>query len=79
MMFKSAKPARDPFTFSLTGMAAINTHAIPAVVANNTINEAWNRRLDAGEQGTSRPTQLVARIEELLARYFAPCECHSAC
>ena len=48
-MFDKAKPARDAFTFSLGGMAAINSYAIAPIIANDRINKAWDRRFSGPE------------------------------
>ncbi len=55
-MLEKAKPARDPFTFSLGGMAAINSYAIAPIVANDRINKAWDRRL-AGKDQPEEPRE----------------------
>ncbi len=74
-MFEQAKPARDAFTFSLGGMAAINSYALPPIVANDGINQALDRRL--AERKSNRETRrpLVLKVEDALARYFAPSSC----
>lgn len=74
-MFEQAKPVTDAFTFSLGGMAAINSYALPPVVANDGINQAIDRRLaeQDGNRRTRRP--LVLKVEDVLARYFAPSSC----
>ena len=75
MMFDTARPARDAFTFSLNGMAAINSYAIAPAVSDDCINRAWDRRLAGSHQD---PMRLVLRIEDALARYFAPGYCNEA-
>ena len=79
-MFVSAKPA-DAFTFSLGGVAAVNSHAIVPALANNQINRAWDQRLgqpadnpaDNGEPRLEdQPETTIREIEDFLARYFAP-------
>jgi hypothetical protein len=75
MMFDIARPGRDAFTFSLSGMAAINSYAIAPAVPNDCINRAWDRRLAGAGQDSMR---LVLRIEDALARYFAPGHCKEA-
>ena len=74
-MFEQAKPVTDAFTFSLGGMAAINSYANPPVVANDGINQALDRRL--AEQNSNRDNQrtLIFKIEDALARFFAPSSC----
>ena len=74
-MFDTARPARDAFTFSLSGMAAINSYTIAPAVPNDCINRAWDRRLAGADQDSVR---LVLRIEDALARYFAPGFCNEA-
>ena len=54
-MFEKAKPARDAFTFSLGGMAAINSYAIAPIIANDRINKAWDRRLAGQEPANDAP------------------------
>lgn len=60
-MLDKAKPARDPFTFSLGGMAAINSYAIAPIVANDRINKAWDRRL-AGKDQAEEPREGQLRL-----------------
>lgn len=50
-MFNKAKPARDPFAFSLGGMAAVNSFAIAQVVADDRINKAWDERFRRDPSG----------------------------
>ena len=70
-MFNSAKPARDKFTFSLDGMAAINSFAVTTVVPNDRINRAWDERLSNTAQAESdrksRPRRALW-LDALLAR-----------
>ncbi len=77
-MFEKAKPVRDTFTFSLSGMAAINSFAIPPVVADDGINEALDRRLANKSQARDSQLSLVQRLEDALARYFVPGRCEEA-
>lgn len=73
-MYFSAKPARDEFTFSLQGMAAVNSFVFPPAISSDGINRAWDARLGhrpAGED-RSRRARTVRRVETFLARYFAP-------
>ena len=44
-MFNKAKPARDPFAFSLGGMAAIKSFAIAPIVADDRINKIRDERI----------------------------------
>ena len=48
-MFEKAKPARDAFTFSLGGMAAINSYAITPIIADDRINKAWDQRFSGSD------------------------------
>jgi len=50
-MFNKAKPARDPFAFSLGGMAAIKSFAIAPIVADDRINKAWDERFRRDQSG----------------------------
>jgi hypothetical protein len=50
-MFNKAKPARDPFAFSLGGLAAVNSFAIAPVVADDRINKAWDERFRRDQTG----------------------------
>lgn len=70
-MFNSAKPARDRFTFSLDGMAAINSFAVTPVVPNDRINRAWDERLSKVAPEQESRSSLPKRplwIAALLAR-----------
>ena len=51
-MFNKAKPARDPFAFSLGGMAAIKSFAIAPTVADDRINKVWDERFRRDQSGT---------------------------
>lgn len=51
-MFNNAKPARDPFAFSLGGMAAIKSFAIAPIVADDRINRVWDERFRRDQSGT---------------------------
>ena len=53
-MFKKAKPARDPFAFSLGGMAAIKSFVIVPVVADDRINKAWDERFRRDQSGADK-------------------------
>lgn len=77
-MFEKANPARDPFTFSLRGMAAINSYAVATVVANDQINKARDRRLARSDQHRQTRPDLAMQVEAVLARYFAPGRCQQA-
>jgi hypothetical protein len=50
-MFNKAKPARDPFAFSLGGMAAIKSFVIAPIVADDRINKAWDERFRRDQSG----------------------------
>lgn len=68
-MYAKANPARDRFTFSLGGMAAISSHALAPAVAADEINKAWDERLR--REPIDQP-DTAREIEAVLARYFAP-------
>lgn len=74
-MSAKAKPARDPFTFSLRGVAAINSYAPALAIADDRINRAWDERL--GKDLEDQPA-MTREIEDFLARYFAPGRCREA-
>ena len=44
-MIHKARPVRDPFTFSLGGMATIASCVAAPAVADDRINKAWDERL----------------------------------
>ncbi len=69
-MLVTAKSRRDPFTFSLGGMAGINSYAFVPAIPDNRINQ----RLDAKfrqEPLQTEPSPLTLKIENALARFFA--------
>ena len=76
-MHFEAKPSRDEFTFSLQGMATVNSFAFPPAISQQGINREWDARLGAsrerGEAGLR--ADLARRLERFLARYFAPGAC----
>jgi hypothetical protein len=74
-MFEKAKSGRDAFTFSLQGMTTIASFTLAPAIADDQINQAWSRRL---EGATTRQRNTVRRIEDFLARYFAPGCCQAA-
>ena len=62
-------PVRDPFAFSLGGVASINSHALVPAVADDNL-----RRIPAtpaSSNSGSRPKR-IHEVEDFLARYFAP-------
>lgn len=79
-MYYHAESARDPFTFSLRGMAAINPYGIVPAVDSDGINRAWRARLTYTGQAAigKEERQFTRRVESLLARYFAPGCCDAA-
>lgn len=73
-MYFGAKPARDPFTFSLQGMAAVGSFVFVPAIPHDAINKAWDarlRRAPATRARNPRPSR-VRQMEAFLARYFAP-------
>jgi len=76
-MHTQVKPARDEFTFSLQGMAAVNSFVFSPAIPHDGINRAWDARLGgtAVARGGSAPAGKSLRIEAFLARYFAPGHC----
>ncbi|MEM8681982.1 MAG: hypothetical protein AAGF72_01045 [Pseudomonadota bacterium] len=67
--------ARDPFAFSLGGMASINAYAFVPAIADNVLTSAPESA--PNEDPPSRGTR-IRRFEDLLARYFAPGCCETA-
>jgi hypothetical protein len=74
-MFMKANSGRDAFTFSLRGMRAIASFTAMPVIADDRINRMIGQRL-AGRQEDQPDT--ARRIEDFLARYFAPGCCRQA-
>jgi len=68
-MFKKARSGRDAFTFSLQGMTTIASFTLAPAIADDQFNQAWERRSDGA---STRHRKAVHRIEDFLARYFAP-------
>lgn len=74
-MFGKAKSGRDAFTFSLKGLTTIASFTIAPAVADDYLNKVWSEKLSkprADKPGITR------RIEDALARYFAPGRCPAA-
>ena len=71
-MFEKATSGRDAFTFSLHGMKTIASFAAAPAIAQDQINKARDERL--ARQPEHR-VDMTLRIEDFLARYFAPCGC----
>lgn len=69
-MRSNTKLVRDPFTFSLRGVRAVNSHSPMPVMADNGINRAWDTRLRRLPRADRAPA--TRQIETVLARYFAP-------
>jgi len=76
-MHEQHHPGRDRYTLSLGGVAAINTYVMAPAIDQEGINEAWDARLSGGRQvSPAEPApELVRKLENLLARYFAPGRC----
>ena len=62
-------PVRDPFAFSLGGVASINSHALVPAVADNQLHGIPAR--PASPTDGSRSKRIHA-VEDFLARHFAP-------
>lgn len=79
-MNSNTRPDRDPFSFSLRGIRAVNSHAIVPAVADGGIHSSQGARpacRHAPAQDDRR--SVVARqVEAVLARYFAHGCCTSA-
>ena len=74
-MYRKAGSGRDAFTFSLHGRTAIASFTGMPVIADNRINIMIGQRL-AGGEGNRRDA--ARRIEDFLARYFAPGCCQQS-
>jgi hypothetical protein len=74
------KIVRDPFTFSLRGTRAANAYVPVPAIADDRVNRSWDARLGRASRdrrGFGQPPA-VHRIENLLARYFAPGCCDAS-
>lgn len=74
-MIEKARSGRDAFAFSLKGMTTIASFTIAPAVADDCLNRAWSEKL--GKPRTDG-RGLTRRIEDALARYFAPGCCQAA-
>ena len=74
-MFMKANSGRDAFTFSLRGMRATASFTTMPVIADDRINRMIGQRLDRRQE---RQPDMARRIEDFLARYFAPGCCRQA-
>ena len=74
------KPARDEFTFSLQGMAAVNSFAFSPAISHLDINRAWDTRQGRGRGSGGHRARPAGsqRIEAFLARYFVSDCCCTA-
>lgn len=76
-MSYKAHPVRDPFAFSLGGVAAVNSFAIAPVVADDRVNAALadralvNRPGERLERDLENQPDTIREIENFLGRYFA--------
>ncbi len=73
-MLVTAESRRDPFAFSLGGMAGINSYTFVPAIPDDRIN----RILDAKFRQPpldGEPSPLVLKIENALARFFAAGYC----
>ena len=71
-MFEKATSGRDAFTFSLHGMKTIASFAAAPAIAQDQINKARDERLAREPEAR---VDTILRIEDFLARYFAPGGC----
>ena len=69
-MLVTAKSRRDPFAFSLGGMAGINSYAFVPAIPDDRINRSIDARLRRPSEAAV-PSPLVLKIENALARFFA--------
>ena len=73
-MHTQANTARDPFRFSLGGVAFVNTHAFVPAIADDALNSRLARRMRAPSRA---PGDIILAVENVLARYFAPGRCEA--
>ena len=73
-MLVTAKSRRDPFTFSLGGMAGINSYAFVPAIPDDRINKTLDARFRQ-QTPVAGPSPLVLKIENLLARFYAGAYC----
>jgi hypothetical protein len=73
-MLVTAKSRRDSFTFSLGGMAGINSYAFVPAIPDDRINKALDARFRQ-QSPVAGPSPLVLKIENLLARFYAGASC----
>lgn len=68
-MFEKARLPRDAFAFSLRGLTTVAAYTVAPVIADDRIS-----RIRDAQQNRSRATRsrMSRRIEDMLARYFAP-------
>ncbi len=76
-MLVTAETRRDPFTFSLGGMAGINSYTFVPAIPDNRINQSLDARFRQQHQAAD-PSPLVLRIENALARFFAAGFCEQS-
>ena len=74
-MYTKARSGRDAFTFSLRGMRANASFTAMPAIADDRLNGMIEQRLR--EPREDRP-DTTRRIEDFLARYFAPACCRQA-
>ncbi len=71
-MLVTARTRRDPFTFSLGGMAGINASTFVPAVPDDRINQSLDRKFRQQHAAGPAVSPLVIRFENTLARFFAP-------
>ena len=69
-MLVTAEPRRDPFAFSLGGMAGINSYTLVPAIPDNRINQSLDAKFRQAPAQTE-PSPLTLKIENALARFFA--------
>ena len=71
---------RDPFRFSLRGIAVAGSHTFIPAVADDGINRGWQARFNPSPESPDQrsPSDATRQIETLLARYFAHGCCEAA-
>ncbi len=76
-MLVTAESRRDPFTFSLGGMAGINSYTFVPAIPDDRINKAMDARFRQ-QPAVADPSPLVLKIENALARFFAAGFCEQS-
>jgi hypothetical protein len=73
-MHARADIARDPFRFSLRGMATLKPVTFVPALADDAISRRLDNEARAGEPASRA---FILQVENCLARYFAPGRCEA--